>query len=206
MREELPESITIDEAVGFLLNIDYTYKSKDVIEMLENFEDEAKRKFGELEDPEEAQLALYLSDIHTKRISYARSVITYLEAELSSAERGEPSLLKIDANSFGNIKIISTSLHDWADHNGFGIDRWELPAFWREPPRRNYFSEYLNVIDDVIRTFCEPTGKRYDETQMSNGGGPKVADVKRYISEKYPKVSDKILGPLATIVRKGFTG
>ena len=130
----------------------------------------------------------------------AQALFDLINAEIDKVRSDEESLLEIEDDTFGSEKLVTASVCAWAYDIGFYIEGWKAPRHWRKKTERNYTSEYLDIIDDVISTFCEEGGDHY-----TPGRPPKNDAVIAYIKEKYGTFSDKIMTSIATVVRQGRT-
>ena len=206
MSKELPRSISINDAVSYLVNIDYTPNSKDVIEMMRHFLIEAQENYDNENDSEEKELLGRYVVLYQARIVYAKTIWDCIEEEIDGTKKYGSGILKLDPDSPGEDKILVPSLLEWSRHYGFGIDQLNIPSSWINPIDRHYQTDHLAVIDDIIKTFCEETGDEYDEKHIKSYKGPDADKIKEYVERKYPKVSKQVRNALPAIVRKGLTG
>jgi hypothetical protein len=200
MGKELPSSVSVHDAAALILNMSYLPGTNDLIDMISHFREEAGVERDNATDPGEREKYNCQAIMHLCREGLARSLIEAIELEFSAISAGKESILEIDENAFGSEKFKTTSILAWAENIGFGIQGWKMPAHWRKKNRRTYSTEFLDIIDDVIATFCEEGGENY-----SPDTEPRNYMIVDYIKEKYGPLSEKIMTSIPTIVRPGVT-
>jgi len=200
MRKELPPFLSVNDAVSLMINLPYQPGTTDVLEMLSHFREEAESRLDHAETTEErekykAHVALYLT-----REAMARSLMEAIQSELSGLSKGRGSILEVEDDTFGSEKLVTASVCAWAYDMGFYVEGWVTPRHWRKKKDRSYTSDYLDIIDDVIATFCEEGGEHFIPEKE-----PKNDAVELYIRQNYGDFSRKILTSISTIVRQGMT-
>lgn len=200
MRKELPSILSVNDAVSLIINLPCQPGATDVLEMLSYFREEAESNLDHAENSDDrkkytAQVTLYLT-----REAMARSLMEAIGSELSAISKGRESILEVEDDSFGSEKLITASVCAWADDMGFHIEGWKPPGHWRKKKDRSYTSEYLDIVDDVIATFCEENGEWFYP-----GAVPTNENIIDYINGKYGQLSEKIVTSIPTIVRQGVT-
>lgn len=198
MEKELPSSVSVNDAAALILNMSYQPGTNDLIHMMSHFREEAEAKRDNATDPDEREIYNCQAAMHLCREGLARSLIEAMNVEFGAIGAGKESILEIDENAFGSEKLKTASVLEWAENIGFGARGWKMPTHWRKKNERNYSSEYLDIIDDVIATFCEEGGEGYYP-----GRQPKVDGILEYIRNKYGNLSARIVTAIPTIVRRG---
>lgn len=199
-KEELPESISIDDAVALILGFSYTPGTHSLLDMLSYFREEAESKFDYAETQLERDKYKALVSVYRHRESLAFSLYKAISAELNNIDQKKKSTLEVSDGTFNSEKLVTASVCSWAYDLGFGIEGWQPPRFWRKKGERNYSTEYLDILDDVIATFCEEGGEYYQ-----SGITPKKEAVITWIEGKYGPLSKKVLDVIATLIRPGLT-
>lgn len=205
MPKEIPESLSLNDAAALIMNLSFMPGDNDLLDMLEYFREEAESLYDHAEDPVEKRRLTHQIDMHNARLAMAISLFDALNAELDCIRNGIDSKLKIDEDSFGSEKLLTASVIDWATHIGFGIGGWKPPRFWRKKSDRGYSTEYLDIIDDVVETFCVAGGDHYVPNRK-----PTNDLIALYVHDKYSQrpdkiISDKTISTIGTVVRPGLT-
>ena len=168
--------------------------------MISHFRDEAEGKRDSADNSDDREKYDCQSVLHLCREGLARSMIQAIGHELDALGKGKESILEVADSTFGSEKLVTASVGAWAQHMGFGIEGWVTPRHWRKKSERNYSTDYLDIIDDVVATFCEEGGEYYEP-----GIEPNNAAVTSYVNGKYGKLSERIITSIATIVRPGVS-
>ena len=200
MAKELPKSLSIEDAAALILNIDFLPGSNRLREMLSYFMEEAESNRDKASAQDERKKYDAMMVMHQYRFVFAKAVLDAIDAELDAINNGRDSILELEDETFGSEQLVTASVFSWAARNGFGIRGWTAPRFWRKASERSFSTEYLDIIDDVIATFCEEGGEHY-----SPGVTPKKEAITHWVTEKYGSVSDKVLDVIGTIIRPGLT-
>ena len=197
MKIELPLTLSINEAVSFIINLPYQPGTTNVLEMLSYLREEAESKRDHAKTAEEKQKFQAYVSVYLTREAMARSLMQAIDSETLAVEKGEESILEMADHTIGSVKFVTASVCAWASAKGFHIDGWETPRHWRKKSERSFSSDYLDILDDVIATFCEEGGEHYQ---------PKTNTLKSavsaWIKEKYPKTSEKVNDVIGTIIRQ----
>lgn len=198
--KQLPPELSIDDAVALILNIDFLPGSTDLLDMLSYFreESESKQDYATSTDERSKQQGYVL--MHQFREGLARAILDAIDAELSTIKKGGISELELVDDTFGSERLVTASVLHWAAYHGFGMRGWVAPRFWRRSAQRTYSTEFLDILDDVIATFCEEGGEHYE-----HGVIPKKEVVSSWINEKYGVISDKVVDAMGTMIRPGLT-
>lgn len=200
MKKSLPSAVSVDDAIALILNIDYLPGSTSPIEMFSYFHQEAEVRRDQATNAVERDKYDCLAVMHGARQLLGRSILDALDAEISSIRKGATSYLEVIDDEFGGERLVTASVLEWAKQNGFGVDGWAMPRHWRRATSRTFSTEYLDILDDVIATFCEEGGEYYQP-----GVPPKKEVITHWVREKYGEVSDKVLDVLGTLIRPGLT-
>ena len=200
MKRNLPPSLSVNDAAALILNISYLPGSNDLLEMISHFREEAEVNRDSADNSDDREKYNCQAAIHLCREGLARSMIQAVRDELDALSKGKESILEVADSTFGSEKLVTASVGAWAEHMGFGIGGWEMPRHWRKKVERNYSTEYMDIIDDVVAAFCEEGGEHYEP-----GIEPNNSAVTAYINEKYGKLSERIITSIATIVRPGVS-
>jgi hypothetical protein len=188
MAKELPRTLSIEDAAALILNIDFLPGSNRLREMLSYFMEEAESNRDKARTYAERNKYEVMLVMHQYRFVLAKAVLDAIDAELDAINNGRDSILELEDDTFGSEQLVTSSVLSWAAHNGFGIRGWTAPRFWRKASERSFSTEYLDIIDDVIATFCEEGGMYY-----SPGKTPKKDAITLWVTEKYGSVSEKSL-------------
>lgn len=200
MTKELPESISVDDAVALILGFSYTPGTNSLLNMLSYFREEAESKLDHAETDLERNKYKSLVILYQCREELAASLYRAIQAELDMINKQQESILEVSDGTFNSEKLVTASVCEWAYDMGFGIEGWQPPRFWRKKGERLYSTEYLDILDDVIATFCEEGGEHYQ-----SGITPKKEVVITWIEDKYGPLSKKVLDVIATLIRPGLT-
>jgi hypothetical protein len=200
MPSDLPPDLSIDDAIALILNIDYLPGSNGVLEMFSYFKEEVESKHDHAKTPDERRKYAGHILMHQFREGLARAIFDAIDAEISAIRNGGISELELVDNTFGNERLVTASVCEWASQRGFGIYGWKLPRFWRKASIRSFSTEYLDILDDVIATFCEEGGEYYEP-----GVTPKKEVISNWITGKYGAISDKVIDVIGTMIRPGLT-
>ena len=197
MKKELPPFLSINDAVSLIINLPYQPGTTDVLEMLSYFREQAEANLDHAKTSEDkekyrAQVAIYLT-----REAMARSLMQAIGLEISAISKGKESTLEIEEGGFGSEKLVTASVYAWADEMAFHTHGWEPPRHWRKKSERTFSTDYLDILDDVIATFCEEGGEEY----VPNNKLQKAA-VSAWIKGKYPGTSEKVNDVIGTLLRQ----
>jgi hypothetical protein len=200
MPKELPESISIDDAVALILSFSYTPGTNSLRDMFSYFKEDAESKLDHAVTQFERDKYNTLLNLYEIRIELAEALYAVIGVELNNIRQKKESALEVYDDRFNSEKLVTASVCSWAYDLGFGIEGWQPPRFWRKKGERNYSTEYLDILDDVIATFCEEGGEYYQ-----SGITPKKEAVITWIEGKYGPLSKKVLDVIATLIRPGLT-
>ena len=162
--------------------------------------EEAEVNLENATSSEDKEQYLHRLEIYEHRKELAQAILDALELELDNIHRGKPSVLELEDDAFASRKIVTSSVCAWAHEMGFNIGGWEAPRFWRKQSERRYYTEYLEIFDDVIETFCEENGEYYTPDRP-----PKKDALFLWAEKKYGPVSKKVIDAMGTIIRPGLT-
>lgn len=200
MRKELPATLTVNDAVALVVNISFLPGTTNLLEMLSQFTEGAEIELDRTKTKSERVKFTSHRVMYQCRELLAQSIVAAINVEIDCIDDGKESTLEVANDEFGSKKLVTASVCAWANELGFWIDGWETPRFWRKSSERNYSTEYLDILDDVIATFCEEGGEHYKPGQE-----PKNALVSAWIKEKYGPLSDKVIGAMGTLIRPGLS-
>jgi hypothetical protein len=200
MNKNLPPALSVNDAAALILNISYLPGSNDLLAMISHFREEAEDNRDSADNSDDREKYNCQAVIHLCREGLARSMIQAIGHELDALGKGKESILELADSTFGSEKFVTASVLAWAEQIGFGIQGWTVPRHWRKKTERSYSSEYLDIVDDVIATFCEEGGEGYYP-----GRQPKVESILEYIRNKYGNLSARIVTAIPTIVRPGVS-
>ena len=117
--KQLPETLSLDEAVAFMINLSYVPEKYSIKDLLEGFRNDAENSFHMAKENIEKDLYNKLCEIQDFRMELARCVREAIAIEMDLVRDGYSSKLKVDTSAFTANKIITPSLIEWADDIGF---------------------------------------------------------------------------------------
>lgn len=120
MKKKLPSSVTIEEAVARMVNMDDIPEGFTLLDMLDAFREKASVELDNSPYDEDLRNRL---DTSTHRYTLAKSLIHEIESELKS---GNSNLLKPSDDSSSVTRLTLSSVSDWSsDRYGIGLPDWE---------------------------------------------------------------------------------
>ncbi len=198
--KQLPETLSIDEAVAFMVNLPELLEGISIEEILDVYvsqADEITEKYGL---PEERDLRDDLIEIQEHRRDLAKLLKSALQNEIKLINLGFKRTLKTSDESLTVGQIVTSSLINWANTNGIGILGWNFNHHWRTAEARNFTTPFLNIIDEIIRELFQEGGKHYSpDKPLTN------EFIKSYIDQIYPNLSVKIKESICTILKPELT-
>lgn len=198
--KQLPETLSLDEAVAFMINLPFVPEKYSIKDLLEGFRNDAENSFHMAKENIEKDLYNKLCEIQDLRMELARCVREAIAIEMDLVRDGYSSKLKVDTSTFTADKIITPSLIEWADDIGFGITGWKFNPRWRKAGDRRFSTEYLEIIDEIIKEFYEEGGNSYDKNKP-----PTNAQISVYIEKIKPGLSKKMIESICTILKPELT-
>ncbi len=198
--KQLPETVSIDEAVAFMINLSFVPEKYSIDDLLEGFRGDAENNFMKVNDKPQKDFYNKLGEIQIIRMDLAECVREALEMEMDLIRDGHSSKLKIESSAFISDKIVTPSLIEWADDVGFGITGWEFNPRWRKAGDRRFSTPYLEIIDEVINEFYEEGGKHYDKNRR-----PTNDEIHLFIEQKNLNISKKLIESICTILKQELT-
>nr|WP_321464596.1 hypothetical protein [uncultured Desulfobulbus sp.] len=125
MRREGPSTITVEEAVSEMVNMDYIPAGFTLLDMLAAFREEAEVEHhnGQIDRLPEEQIKVMEIRIHACQERYALAE-HLLESLQNEVEHRDGSMIVLADESFGKQRLTFESVSDWAaDRYGIGISR-----------------------------------------------------------------------------------
>ncbi len=198
--KQLPEALSIDEAIAFMINLPYKPDEYSIEDLLQGFRDDAANKCLELENLLEKNLYHHLMQVQELRISLSKHLREILEIEKKLTQEKYDRDIKFDRNSFVTEKIITPNFIMWAQNFGFGIVGNQINPYWRKIGYDGYSTPYLDLIDEVIHKFYEEDGSEYN-----NDADPKNEEIIKFLKNKISKISPKMTEAICTILKPDLT-
>ncbi len=198
--KQLPETLSIDEAVAFMINLPFVPTKCSMEELLDALSAEAHNKYVDARSKIEKNLHMTLSEMQDHRITLVKIIKKVLISEIGLIKNGYDSVLRLDEPNSISGRIITPSLLEWGERIGFEITGWKFHPRWRRKEERRFSTPYLEIIDEVIREFYEEGGKNYDPNKP-----PKNEEIKTFIHEREPDLSPKVVESICTILKPELT-
>ncbi len=198
--KQLPETLSIDEAVAFMINLPELLEGISLEEILDVYVSHADNMAEEYGVTEEKDLRDDLIEIQEHRRDLAKLIKSALLNEIKLINLGFERELRISNESITAGKIITSSLINWADARGIGVMGWNFNHQWRTAEARNFSTPFLNIIDGIIRDLFQEGGKHYKP-----GTIPTNEEIILYIDQINPEISSKIKQSICTILKPELT-
>ncbi len=188
IQKRLPETLSIEESVAAMINLPYITEDGDVEGILENFLEaileESEINSINASDKHTAAVLTTINKIHFHRLQLAKLIKEALQDELDSLAQGYESKIRVDIFTNKPHEIATSSLVEWADELNFGIKSFRIRRGWRNFRDRKYSTDYLEIIEHVIREFYEEGGSKYEENQV-----PPNKKIQSFIEENYENMT-----------------
>ncbi len=197
IQNELPDTLSIEEAVAVMINLPSINAGNNVEAILEEIFDKSEAKFAEAKDQHTRDVWSTIIKLHFYRLQIATLLKEALEDELHSLKQGYESKLRIDKFTPEPHDIATSSLVDWAEDIKFGIKNFTIQRQWRSFRGRRYSTPYLELIDDVIKNFYEEGGDEYDENQV-----PPNKKIQSFIEKNHKNTPEHMIESICTILKK----
>ncbi len=198
--KQLPETLSIDEAVAFMINLPFVPTQCSIEKLLDALSAEEHNKYVDSSSKIEKTLHITLSEMQDHRITLAEVIKKILIIEIGLVRDGYESMLQLDEPNSISARIITPSLLEWGESIGLEIAGWKFHPRWRRKGDRRFSTPYLEIIDEVIREFYEEGGKYYDPNKP-----PKNEEIEYFIGEREPNLSPSVLGSICTILKPKLT-
>lgn len=152
MRREGPSSITVEEAVAEMVNMDYIPAGFTLLEMLEAFQEEAEVEYNNCrlnafsgEQIRAMEIRMHVCQV---RALLAADLLESLQHEV---DHRDGSMIDFAAESFGKQRLTFESVSDWAaDKYGIGIARPK-----QNPPKVNNSRENATWEEVTIKIWSD---------------------------------------------------
>ncbi len=147
MRREGPSSVTVEEAVSEMVNMDYIPAGFTLLEMLAAFQEEAEVECENalIDRPPEEQIKEKKIRMHACQERYALAE-RLLESLQHEVDHREGSMIVLADESFGKQRLTFESVSDWAaDRYGIGISRPKPRPQKTQNPRKNAVWEDVTI-------------------------------------------------------------
>lgn len=196
MTNNTPSSLTVEEAVAMMINLEsipngMTVDSylKDILEDSEIAHHEAERK-GISEN--EVEMLERRKTVCRNRHNLAIAINKSLSHEVANTLNDTDSILKKSSDSGITIKLTIESVREWSLET-FGILISTDPRSQVMPHNTGltYRTKQLDALDDAIAEFCENSTVKL----------PKGEYVANWIHKKYPFVSIKTAEQMCRIMQ-----
>lgn len=201
IQKRLPETLSIEESVAAMINLPYITEDGDVEGILENFLEaileESEINSINASDKHTAAVLTTINKIHFHRLQLAKLIKEALQDELDSLAQGYESKIRVDIFTNKPHEIATSSLVEWADELNFGIKSFRIRRGWRNFRDRKYSTDYLEIIEHVIREFYEEGGSEYIENHV-----PPNKKIQSFIEKKYENIPEHMIESICTILKK----
>ncbi len=200
IQNELPDTLSIEEAVAVMINLPNINAGDDIQLILDKLYDESEAKFAEAKDQHTRDVWNTIIKLHFYRLQIAMLLKEALEDELHSLKQGYESKLRIDEFTPEPHDIATSSLVDWAEDIKFGIKNFKIQRQWRSFRGRQYSTPYLKIIDHVIKHFYEEGGDEYKNPQNRT-----KKHIQRFIEDGYAEIPEYMLEAICAILKPYIT-
>ncbi len=200
IQNQLPDTLSIEEAVAVMINLPHITEGNDVEGFLEAFLEEAEINSINASEKHTKDVWVTISKIHFHRLQLAKLLKEALKDELHSLEQGYNSKLRADIFTPEPYDIATSSLVDWAEDLNFGIKNFKIQRPWRSFRGRRYSTPYLEIIDDVIKNFYEEGGAEYKKPQNRT-----KKHIQRFIEKNYAEIPEYMIESICAILKPYIT-
>jgi len=191
--KNLPTLVTIDEAIGLLVNYRPSVTTDNISIKLEENAADSAFQYQDAEhsgaNSETLNELMNYHRVHRKRSEYADALHSELCKEVHLVQQGEQSLISIDDES---QKLLTASILKWASETfEIHVTEYELERSHRLSSDRSFSTKYLEMLDLVIKEFYEEGGKEYRSNE-SHKKDYMVSWIQEIYEDRYPNDNDGI--------------
>jgi len=153
MKKIQPSSVTVEEAIARLVNLDYVPTGFSLYDMSAAFLEEAEVAYHNAKldklPPEELMLFAIRVDICRAKYDLAMSLLEHVKLEL---EHPETSLLKKSSDSVSYIRLELKSVGNWAENNfGISLPDWSGNVLVEAHPNEQF--EWKDVTIKIYQDY-----------------------------------------------------
>ena len=199
MAGNLPKSLTIEEAVALMVNLESLPNGKSVEDHLLDIYEDAGVTHDEAKSNQDPAYVIERLDQHRlvckSRLNLANAITRSLNHEVTNTIDDEGSLLKLSSDSSVTVKLTTESVREWALKLFYISIADNKPAeVTPHNAQLTYRTQQLDALDAAIAKYCE-----------SDGDGPKTMPksphIIAWIHETYPFVSTKTAEQMCRIMQ-----
>jgi len=163
-----PKTLTIDEAVARIVNLDYIPEGFTLEEMLSAFQEEAEVNleaagpFSLEDDLEDMEIRLQACNA---RLAFAKSIQEALNNQIEDINLGKDSLIDISPDNGDQSRLTSESVAHWASEQ-YGIDIPEWRNSGETPANISWSDVTIKLKANNRITFSNKNGSYKSKTML----------------------------------------